>query len=199
MSTRLITPPERLPVTVGDVHAHARITTSDQDQLLYLWIGQATALAQHLTGRQLLTATWEDVYDRWPCGTDSRGDLALQLSWAPVKSVSFVKYFDAAGIEQTLDLAAYRLDAVSLRPRIVFAPNANLPGLADRSQAVTVRYVAGYGTEPKYVPEAVRHWILIQVATGDAFREAFTDRSSYSVPSRFVDGLLDPYIVPGWR
>lgn len=198
MSTVLITGPVKRPVSIGEVKGHALISHDRDDALIYGWIDMAVDDAQHETGgRQLITATWDEYFDRWPCVADSRGDLALKLYRAPVQSLSSVKYLDASSVQQTLDPSNYRVDIVSPRARVVIKPTAVLPSLADQTQSVVVRYVAGYGTEPHDVPEKIRQWIILQVATRSEFREALGDRAPADLPRWFVDGLLDEFRLPG--
>lgn len=196
MSYVLVTPPVKRPVSIGEIKSHALLSHDRDDALIYGWIGMATEDAQHETSRQLITATYDEYYDRWPACADARGERALKLYWSPVQSVTSVKYLDSAGALQTLDPANYRVDTVSARARVVIKPDASLPALADQSQAVVIRYVAGYGTEPDHVPEKIRQWIILNVATRGEFREALADRAPAELPRWFVDGLLDRYRLP---
>lgn len=196
MSTVLVTPPAKRPVAIGEIKSHALVSHDRDDPLIYAWIGAAVEEAQHETSRQLITATYDEYFDRWPQCADARGERALKLFWNPVQSVTSVKYLDTAGALQTLDPANYRVDTVSARARVVIKPDASLPSLADQSQAVVIRYVAGYGTEPDHVPEKIRQWIILNVATRSEFREAFAERAPAELPRWFVDGLLDRYRLP---
>jgi uncharacterized phiE125 gp8 family phage protein len=196
MSHVLVTGPAKRPVSIGEVKGHALISHDRDDPLIYGWIGAAVDDAQAETGRQLITATYDEYFDRWPACADARGERAFRLELPPVQSVTSVKYLDTAGALQTLDPANYRVDTVSLRPRVVIKPDASLPALADQSQAIVVRYVAGYGTEPDNVPEKIRQWIILHVATRSEFREALADRAPAELPRWFVDGLLDDYRLP---
>ncbi|WP_047258057.1 head-tail connector protein [Chromobacterium subtsugae] len=46
------------------------------------------------------------------------------------------------------------------------------------------------------VPESVRHWVLLRVATAYAQREAVAaGQPLQAMPRTFVDGLLDPWRV----
>jgi len=194
VNSLLVTPPAKRPVSVGEVKAHARIETELEEALLYGWLVEAVDRAEAETGRRLITQTWDSYYDAWPACADAFGEVALALPFSPAKSIGSVKYVDPAAALQTLDPARYRLDAVPLRPRLVF--NGTLPATASRQSAIVVRWVAGYGDNPADVPEAIRQWIIVQVATRDQFREALADRAVVELPRPFVDGLLDPYRVP---
>jgi uncharacterized phiE125 gp8 family phage protein len=190
----LVTPPAKLAVTLGELKSHARIDHDLQDANLYGWLLAAIELAQKETGRQLINATYDETFNAWPCA-DGWGDRAFRLYWSPLVSISSVKYLDTAGVQQTLDPANYRADLVRSPGRVVFKRSTSFPSLYDDSQTITVRYVAGYGPEMHDVPEMIRQWIIVQVVTRDAFREAFTDRPAHELPGRFVDRLLDDYRI----
>lgn len=191
----LVTPPAKLAVTLGELKSHARIDNDLQDANLYGWLVTAIREAQSETGRQLINATYDETFNAWPCA-DDWGDRAFRLRWAPLVSVSSVKYLDTAGVQQTLDPANYRADVVRAPGRVVFKRGTSFPSLYDDSQTITVRYVAGYGAEMHDVPEEIRQWIIVRVVTRDAFREAFSERAAHELPARFVDGLLDDYRLP---
>lgn len=190
----LVTPPAKLAVTLGELKSHARIDNDLQDANLYAWLLSAIDEAQKETGRQLINADYDEKFNAWPCA-DRWGDIAFRPYWSPLVSVASVKYRDTAGAEQTLASGNYRVDTVRAPGRVVFKRETVFPSLYDDSQTITVRYTAGFGTEMHNVPEVIRQWIIMNVATRDAFRELFTERQAYELPSRFVDRLLDPYRI----
>lgn len=200
MKTRLITPPAQFPVSLAEAKAHARIDSDLDDALIYGWIASATSEAQHLTSRQLITATWEQLEDCWPrledCWPRHYRERAIPLKWCPVQSIVSVTYLDEDEAVQTLSPSLYRLDSDALRNRLVFARDADLPSLAARSDCVIIRYIAGYGDRPDQVPEPIRQWILVNAATADKYREALSDRQVFGVRRDFVGGLLDGYYIP---
>ena len=67
-------------------------------------IQAATAKAEELCWRQLITATWVAKCDRWPA-------TELWLPKPPLQSVNSIQYVDAAGDTQTLDTSVYDVDA----------------------------------------------------------------------------------------
>lgn len=104
MALKLITAPAALAVSLADVKTQLRIDGTDHDATLTAYIEAATQVAEHETGRRFITQTWEAVYDAFPCA-------AIELGLAPVQSVVSVKYLDTAGIEQTVSVVDYVLDA----------------------------------------------------------------------------------------
>ena len=61
----------------------------------------------------------------------------------------------------------------------------------NQAQDVQVQYKAGYIT----LPEDIKVWILSTTATLYENREQFSDVSSFEIPNRFLDCLLDRYKV----
>lgn len=125
---------------------------------------------------------------------------------APVLSIESVKYLDAAGVEHTLDNSTYVLDAVSEPAMLRYVTGGTLPTvIANRSDAVRVRFVAGYPadvTDPnavdyrKNLPSALIAWMQIQISTYYNQRESLETGGRLVETSRnFVEALLDGLIV----
>lgn len=186
---KLLTPATGLLVTVEEVKLQLRIDHTEQDSLLAAYIKAATEQAEARMRRALLTQTWDWLLDEFPCGQ------ALRLPLTPVQSITHVKYYDEADVQQTWSSANYQVEAAALRPRLAPVVNVEWPATYARMQAVEIRIVAGHGNAAA-VPASIRHWIA--AAVGEAYKspEITTDRQNPEVLSRFVDGLLDRYTVP---
>lgn len=159
MALKLITAPAALAVSLADVKTQLRIDGTDHDATLTAYIEAATQVAEHETGRRFITQTWEAVYDAFPCA-------AIELGLAPVQSVVSVKYLDTAGIEQTVSVVDYVLDADQSLGVGFVLPGAETewPAAADSVNAVRVRFVVGYGSSSTAVPANVRVWITLAVS-----------------------------------
>lgn len=189
MSNRRTVPPTALAVSVADAKAHARIEVADDDVLIESLIQVATDLAETLTGRAIMPQTWETTLDSFP--------EAFELARIPVASVVAVFYVDEAGITQTVAPGAYTLDASEDVGPVYLVPayGSEWPTTRDQINAVMVRYVCGYA-DAASVPEPVKQWIKIQVATMYDNRHAYgSARDAASVRLPFVDGLLDRFKV----
>ncbi len=196
MPLKLITPPAFEPVALAEAKAQCNVDLAftDDDALLSSMIAAARGHAEHLTGRALPTQTLELVLDRFSAG-------AIELPRPPLASVESVKCLDAAGAEQTMDPALYRVDTDSLVGRVY--PVGSWPETAtDRHDAVRIRYVAGWpmseGGSPVWTgPTQIKQWMLIRIASLYAQRESFiTGAIKFDMDRSFVDGLLDAYYVP---
>jgi uncharacterized phiE125 gp8 family phage protein len=153
-----ITAPATYPVTVDEVKAQGRIIGTEEDTLIASHIAAATAHAEGITGRALVSQTWEEVLDAFP-----DGDLTITLG--PISFVTSIKYLDADGAEQTLDPAEYVVDTASASGRI--APVEDWPVTKETLNAVRVRFVTGSGA-----PEDVKMAILMLAAHFHCNREA---------------------------
>lgn len=177
MTLRMITAPATEPVTAAEVKSDARIDGTDLDATIAVLITAARQKAEDLTGRALITQTWELVLDRFPV-------CEIEIGKLPVSSITSVKYYDADGTLQTLDSDQYTLDADTLPGRILPAYNVTWPTTRDIKNAVIIQFEAGYG-DAADVPADIKIWIRHQVAK-EVGGEQIT-------ASPFIDGLLDAY------
>lgn len=185
---KLITPPAVEPVTLAEAKLHARIDHTADDALITALIVAAREQAEHITGRGLINQTWEKVL---PAFAD-----AVDLDLAPVASITSVKYLDSAGAEQTLANTVYDLIEENLPPRLVLKTGQSWPAAFTADDAVRIRFVAGYGASGADVPQSIRAWMMVRIASLYAQREAFAAGSVAELPGRFIDGLLDAYRIP---
>lgn len=168
MALNLITPPEQLPIDLADAITQCSAQHMDDDALIQGYIEAATAHVQNVTGRQLITATWEMTLDSWRSSID--------IPWSPLQSVVSVQYVDTAGTTQTWATSQYRWRATSGpfagRGRITAGYSVSYPTLYGVSDAVIVRFTAGYGDNGHDVPAPLRQAILMLVAHWYMNREA---------------------------
>lgn len=173
----LITPPAVEPVTADEVKTSARIDGAEFDGQIAMIIPAMRGQAEHMLGRRLITQTVELVLDKFPDVVD------VDLLLPDVQSVVSVKYYDAAGVLQTLDSAAYSLDSESTPCWLL--PVSDWPATSEYANAVRIRYVVGYGNAATDVPADVRLWIVAQCC-------AALDNQT---PMPWLDRLLDAETV----
>ena len=110
-------------------------------------IQSARRYVETLLGKALITQTIEAVYDCW--------DIVLPL--ANAQSITSVKYYDVDGVLQTLNSARYIADLKGLPNRITRHPDYSWPQLqVNRSSAIEVVYVAGFGDTRDDVPAELK-------------------------------------------
>ena len=185
MSLKIVTPPTAEPVTLLEAKDHLRVDGPDDDALISVLITAARKWAEEYTGRQFVTATWDWFIDGF-C-------LSFSVPIPPLQSVTSIKYLDTAGAEQTLDAETYRVDAVSEPGRIALDYGKSWPSTYSVINAVTVRFVAGYGAAAA-VPEPIRQAMLILIGELYEQRQESVPASFAAVPFG-VRALLTPYKV----
>ena len=190
MPLKLISAPAERAVSLLEAKAHLRVDHADEDALISIFLDAALA---HLDGRDgvlgraLVTQTWELPLDAFP------RDTVIGIPLAPVQSVTSIQYRDAAGALQTFLAANYVLDAISEPARIDLAPGASWPGTQDVPNAVTIRFVAGYGAATT-VPPALKAAVLLLVGHLYRNREATTAEALAALPMG-VDALIAPFRI----
>jgi len=133
----VVTPAGSLPVSRAEAKRHLGIADGETefDTLVDELLAAAIATVEEYTGRLLGSQTWKLVLDDF--------SDAIELPRGPVSSVSWVKYFDTAGVEQTLAPSVYTVDLVSEPQWVVLNSDESWPDLLDAVNVVSVQFVAG--------------------------------------------------------
>lgn len=187
MPTLVITAPAAEPISLTEAKLQCRVDHSDDDALLGILIKAAREQAENELGRALITQTRELVQDEFTSPCVLRG--------APVQAITSVKYLDTAGVEQTMNPADTLLDKDSSPGYLHLAYGKEWPSTYAVPNAVRVRFTCGYGATGANVPESIRHWMLIAIATWYAHRENIQAGQVIALPDRFWHRLLDPYRI----
>ena len=180
MTLVLFAGPTIEPLTVQEASDWARITDTVEDDIVEGLIRSARSHVETLTGRALITQTWDLYLDAFPC--------QINVPKPPLQSVTYIKYLDANGALQTLATSEYTVDNKSEPARIVPAYGKTWPSTRCDLNAVQVRFVAGYGAEADQVdaraPE-LRQAIGVLVGTMYEHREVTDDELKTDVPEAF--------------
>ena len=191
MALRLVTAATIDPVTLTEAKTHCRVDGTDDDALLTSLI---TAATQHISdgkngwlGRALITQTWELLLDTFPTNE-------IRVPLPPLQSVTFVKYVDEDGVTQTISASDYEVDLASEPGWIIPVIDVDWPTPMQTINAVTVRFVCGYGNATTDVPEAIRAGMLLLIGHWYAQREAVVvGQQAAVVLPMAVEALLMPY------
>lgn len=176
------------PITLAQAKLWTRVDVPDEDELFTsLCIPAARQDAETRMGRTLITTTWKLVLDAFP-----RGGY-IQLQYPNLQSMDSILYYDASGVQQTVDPAAYLLDTAGQPGGVAPAPGLSWPATQARINAVEIQYKAGWA-DAAQVPAVIKQWIALRAATLYAHREMIIAGASVAeVP--FVNSLLDGYKV----
>ncbi len=193
----VVTPPTEEPVSLAELKLSAHIEHSSEDTFLTDTIAAARFRYELDTRRQLMEATYDWFLPCFSSRTNRRGDRIIvqersfEIPLPPLKSIVSVKYFDTAGVEQTVPDVEYGTKTSSEPGRIYNLPNEEWPDLEnDRIEdAVTIRFIAGEEFAVD-VPELDRQAILLLAGHWVENREAVVldDRiRSASVPITYPE------------
>jgi uncharacterized phiE125 gp8 family phage protein len=183
MGLKIYAPPSELAVSLADARQQCRVTSTAEDAYLLALVNAAADWADGFTNRRLITQTWDWFLDAFPCSD------ALEVPYAPLQSVSSITYQDSAGATQTLSTSDYVVDTKSTPARISLAYGKTWPVTYCQINAVTVRFVCGYGG-PGAVPFAIKAGCLLHV-------QAHYDRDERQMEKLIeaAQALLFPYKV----
>lgn len=172
MSLRLVTAPATEPISLAEAKGHLRVDHTDDDATITFLITASRQYVDAISGwlgRALITQTWELVIDAFPTGQAqccwpaapvmATSSIAIEIPFPPLQSVTSIKYFDVAGIEQTMPATDYVVDTVSAPGWIV--PVTSWPATLAAINAVTIRFIAGYGPAATDVPAPIRQALLL--------------------------------------
>lgn len=195
MSLVINTEPAAEPVTVQECKDQGRITTAAEDTLLGRYITAARRQVERITNRQLITATW-DLYADSFCDPQYFRMGALQIPRPPLQSISLIEYVDSAGATQTWASTNYRVDIKSNPGRVTTEYPATWPTIRPVTNAVHVRFVAGYGAAGSAVPPEIKHAMILLVVHWYDNRALISDTVGEKASLPFaVNALLSSYRI----
>lgn len=183
---KIIVPPSETPVSLQEARFHLALGAEvEYDELLELYIRAATEVAQDFQGRSYAPQTLECYFDAFST------DGILLLPRPPLIEVTGIFYFDAAGDEQ--EFTGFDIDSAAEPGRVLLSSGSSWPSIADRENAVRVRYRAGYvsgSPEETAVPADIKAAILMHVGTMFAVRENIVVGSQVSMMPWGAEKLL---------
>lgn len=157
-----VTPPDAL-MSVETAKAWLRFSGTADDAVIEMLLAAVTEeVEQQMLHQYLMPRTVDVYFDGWPDGH------VLQLP-APLRSVTSLKYYDAAGQEHTLAADKYVVTIAGLRPALVAM---SWPGASLREvDGVVVRCEVGHASA-EAVPMRFQLLSLALVAVDFANRDA---------------------------
>lgn len=170
-------------ITLEEARAYLRVDSEDENALISAMIVAAEKHVELLTGRILLTGTFELVYDEV--------SSSIEISKSPLQEVTKIEVISEAGVKTEVAKSIYDVDISGILGRVRLKTGCVWPshrGFA--SFIVTVK--AGYG-EAAAVPSALKQAALAALAVIFASRGEM-DREKINSA---VAALCWPYKV--WR
>lgn len=214
-TTKLLTPPATLAVSLDDLKAFMRVDGNTEDALITTFAKAAIARIEKYVSHKLITQTWEILYDRFPgYGSVELGDVTgvvdasrsilngcgneIELPFGRVQSVESFKTIDNDDNEYLFAASNYSVDTVSYQGRIALRLGQVWPATVLRSvNGIKIKVVVGYGDSADDVPEEIRQAIMLTVAKlyenrGDNSNSEFFGSAGFTLPNTAMM-LLEPF------
>jgi uncharacterized phiE125 gp8 family phage protein len=151
---KIVTPPTVTPVTLATAKAHARVTFSDDDDLIEIYINSATALCEQILQRKMITQTWKMYLDYWP--------QEITTIWGDLQSVTSIKYTDIDEDQLTFADTNYDVDINSVPGRVVLKDSISWPTVTlNAVNPIEIEFVTGYGDAATNVPADITNAVLL--------------------------------------
>lgn len=225
MALKITAQPAAEPLLVTDavVLQQVRVDSGDtsQNAALAQFIQEAREDAELICRRALITQSWLMTLDKFPApGLETSSANWYGPSWGvgpgpltvtrpdgktlyeiviplpPLQTVDSIKYWDANGVQQTLDPSTYIVDNVSEPARVTPAVGTSWPSTLNRVNAVEVRFTAGYGADGTTIPAGIKQWMLMRITDAFENREAVVMGIRGTVETHpWFDRLLDRHRV----
>ncbi len=195
------------PVTVEEAKQHLRVETTAEDDLIDSYIHVARKVVENKIRRTLLPIKYKLILGNFPGATN-----IIELPQSPLLSstgstltgstsvcVTFYKDTTIVNDSTTVSATVYAVDSETEHGRIYPIYDNEWPSCVTeyKKDAVQITYWSGYVSRDK-VPEPIKTWIKMKVASLYEAREPFVDVRTNEVQylrHEYFDGLLDGYVV----
>lgn len=199
MRFALATAADAAPISLEQAKVHLRVDIDEQDDMIEGYLAAAVSYLEEICNRSFISSTW-DFYldDDWPWILDFETNRHLQMIEVPkaaLVSVTSITYVDTSGVTQTLASNQYVVDGAGAIGRIYPAYGVTWPSVRCQPRAITVRFVAGYGTSPDNVPMPIKQAILLLVSHFHEQRQPVSVGQAVNSVPMAVDALIAPYRV----
>jgi uncharacterized phiE125 gp8 family phage protein len=186
---KVITPATEEPISLEDCRSHLEAqpyydsdVDPQDDHMILAWLAAAREYCEQFTGLVIGEKTIEVALDEFPTG-------AVELPVGPLVSMTSVSIGEGSDAE--IDEVAYTVDDYSKPPRIV--PVTTWPTMTGATNAVKIRYVAGYGDDSDSLPLPFLLRAAMLLILGHLYenRENSTDKAMQTIPTG-ADALMRP-------
>jgi len=185
--------PATTPISLSAAKNHLRIDPNDSDDIVDGLLNAAVLLVENETRRALITRTIDFTIDYdWPYD-EQRESHRIVLPFPPLQSVTSISYVDTAGATQTLATNQYLVNATGIEGVIEPAYGVSWPSLRRQMNAITVRFVCGYGAAAA-VPEPLKQALKLLMWNWHDNPSATIGGNFNEVPMA-VQSLMFPYRV----
>lgn len=206
-------------VSLATAKSHLRVTHDADDTLITNQISAATEMAENYVCSKFIDETyklymedWGDVYvsNTWNLGggyydtlkgpnafryggyfSKYTGLSQIVLPFAPLSSVTHIKYYDTDNSQQTWSDTNYNVFKFrNQKGFIEIKNNIDVPSLYPRANAIEIQFVCGYGSDATSTPTPIAQAILLIV--GHMYEKREDTISRLPKASEY---MLDPYRI----
>lgn len=201
MNPTVTSHPSEVGLDLEEIKSQLAITGTIDDARLMRLASAAVAFTERYINRAFLKRTY--LYKLSMFGSSMRGELddfwfepigglerktpIIVLPYPPLVQVNSVKYYDEAGVLQTISPSNYQVDTASEPGRIAPVYGYMWPTTGVRLNPIEIEYVAGYGDEFGSVPVDLRHAVMMLIGHYNENRESTSNVSVESVPLGYED------------
>lgn len=151
---KIVTPPAVEPISLTEAKLQLRVSGSEEDEFITSLIVAAREHAENHMNRSLITQTWDYYLDYF--------SNVMMIQKSPVASITSIKYQDEDNAEQTLASTYYDADLVSEPARVTLAYGKDWPDTYNKTNAVVMRLVTGYGLAVS-VPSQIKQGMYLYI------------------------------------
>lgn len=180
MTLILKTPPGKPLFTLDQIKAHLCLTDdfTESDAAI---TDYGDAVTNYLDGnegvlrRALITQSYTLILNCFAA--------TIYIPMPPLQTIDEIRYLDAAGVQQILDPAVYRVvyaGAVNRRALITLARNKSWPSIDNVIAAVEIDFTCGYGDSWNDIPPNTRQLAKMMLASLFETRESQITNGSFS-------------------
>lgn len=199
MRFTIVTPADAELVSLEEAKAHLRVDIDEQDESIMAFLVAARQHLEEICNRSFVSSTWDGfIDDDWPWVLDLdtyRHVRMIEIPKAPLASVTSISYVDGAGATQVLASNQYVVDGTGAIGRIYPAYGVTWPTVRCQPKAITVRFVAGYGTDAEAVPTPIKQAIKLLISHFHEQRQPVQIGSTVAPLPFAVDALIASYRV----
>ena len=185
---KIASEPATEPFSLAEVKEDLRLESSEtaEDTFLTRLIKAVRVRTENYCSRQFINATWDLYMDEIP--------TEFRVPRPPLTAVTYIKYYDTDGVQQTMDSSIYTVDTISEPGAITVAYGKSWPSFREIRNTINVRYTCGYGATGSKIPADILQAMLKLIGDGYEFRERFSMVNVNITPD--VAEMLAPYRIP---
>ncbi len=185
----LETAASELAVSVTLAKTQCRVTHDHEDGYIEHLIKAATARVFSMTRYVCVQESWKLTLDKFPSGD------SITLPFAPLASVTSIKYDDEDDTEQTLAASSYDVDTGIWPGRVRLRYDKGWPDIHGDVNSLRIVYVVGHSSVSAVPSELVQ---AILMAVGHFYRNR-EDVITGTITSQLTNSMQDlvaPFVVP---